>query len=201
MKNTPALETERLILRRFTPADIPEIHAIFSDPEVTRFVPCRLVTMAEAEAYYREHYEKIYSQPQGCAYAVCLKESGEVIGYVNCPMAEPYDFGYGYKKEHWRQGYASEGARAVIAWLREAGLPYITATHDVENPHSGKVMEALGMTYRYSYREQWQPRDMLVTFRMYQLDLNGENATYMGYWNRYPEHFVEELSQDFRERN
>lgn len=194
MKNTPALETERLVLRRFTFADIPEIHGIFSDPEVTRFVPCRLDTMAEAEAYYREHYEKIYSQPQGCAYAVCLKESGEVIGYVNCPMAEPYDFGYGYKKEHWRQGYASEGARAVIAWLREAGLPYITATHDVENPHSGKVMRAIGMTYRYSYHENCRDGGW-VWFRMYQLDLNGEHTTYSGYWEKYPEHMVEKTEE------
>lgn len=190
--NTPRLETERLILRRFTGEDIPELYAIFSDPEVTRFVPWSLETMDEARTFYAQRYEPIYRQPMGCAYAVCLKGSGEVIGYVNANMEPPYDFGYGFKKEFWGRGYAGEAARAVAAWLKEAGLPYITATHDVENPHSGWVMRAAGMTYRYTYHEHWAAGDRWVWFRMYQLDLNGGHETYMGYWERFPEHKVEE---------
>ena len=46
-------------------------------------------------------------------------------------------------------------------------FPYITATHDVNNPRSGKVMQAIGMKYQYSYEEYWQPKLYLVTFRMY----------------------------------
>lgn len=50
------------------------------------------------------------------------------------------------------------------------------------------------MDYRYSYRELWQPKNKWVTFRMYQLDIMGEkNDTYMGYWNEYPDHFIEEI--------
>ncbi len=33
-------------------------------------------------------------------------------------------------------------------------------------------MKKLGMKYQYSYKEQWQPKDILVTFRMYQLNLD-----------------------------
>lgn len=190
--NTPGLETERLILRRFTKEDIPELYAIFSDPEVTRFVPWHLQTMDQARKLYEQHYEPIYSGPVGCAYCVCLKEGGEVIGYVNTKTEPPYDFGYGYKKKFWGKGYASEAARAVAAWLKEAGLPYITATHDVKNPRSGWVMRAMGMTYRYTYHEYWPEGNRWVWFRMYQLDLNGEHETYKGYWERFPEHKVEE---------
>lgn len=191
-ENTPALETERLILRRFTEEDIPALLEIFSDPEVTRFVPCRVGTIDEARELYAREYEPVYRKSGGCAYAVCLKEGGGVIGYVHTQMEEPYDFGYGYKKEFWGRGYAGEAARAVVGWLKAAGQPYITATHDVENPGSGRVMRAVGMTYRYTYHEYWAAGPRWVWFRMYQLDLNGEHGTYGGYLERFPEHKVEE---------
>ena len=55
-------------------------------------------------------------------------------------------------------------------------------------------MQAVGMTYRYSYEELWQPKNIRVTFRMYQLNLDGrQDRTYKKYWNEYPVHFIEEL--------
>ena len=73
-------------------------------------------------------------------------------------------------------------------------IPYITATHDVNNPRSGRVMQAIGMKYRYSYNELWQPKNKWVTFRMYPLNLDGqENRIYKKYWNKYPIHFVETI--------
>lgn len=71
-------------------------------------------------------------------------------------------------------------------------LPYITATHDKNNPRSGNIMQQLGMKYCYSFKEQWQPKNILVTFRMYQLNFDGqENRVYKKYWNLYDEHFIE----------
>ena len=78
-----------------------------------------------------------------------------------------------------------------MEWLKNSGLPYITATHDVNNPRSGAVMKKLGMTYKYSYLEQWQPKNIPVTFRMYQRNFDENAQTYMEYWNKYQEHFVE----------
>ena len=106
---------------------------------------------------------------------------------------EPHDFGYGFRKAFWGQGYAAEAGAAVIARLKADGMPYITATHDLLNPRSGRVMEKLSMRYCYTYREQWQPKDIPVDFRMYQLNLDGEEGRiYRGYWEKYP-HFIEEL--------
>lgn len=48
------------------------------------------------------------------------------------------------------------------------------------------------MRYRYSYREQWQPRNIPVIFRMYQLNLDGQDSrVLMTYWNRHLVHFIE----------
>ena len=73
-------------------------------------------------------------------------------------------------------------------------MPFITATHDIKNPRSGEVMKKLGMIYQYSYEEQWQPKNIPVTFRMYQLNFDGENdRVYKKYWEQYPVHFIEDL--------
>ena len=128
----------------------------------------------------------------GYRYAVCLKKDNIPIGYVHVSGEKSHDFGYGLKKEFWHRGIITEASQAVVDQLRRDGLPYITATHDVNNPRSGEVMKRIGMKYQYSYKEQWQPKNILVTFRMYQLNLDGnEGRIYWEYWERYPVHFVE----------
>lgn len=82
--------------------------------------------------------------------------------------------------------------RALAGLLKADGVPYITATHDRNNPASGGVMRRLGMRYCYSYEEQWQPKNIPVVFRMYQLNLDGqEGRVYRGYWEQYERHFIE----------
>ena len=53
-------------------------------------------------------------------------------------------------------------------------------------------MKKAGMEYQYSYEEQWQPKDMAVTFRLYQLNLDGKkDRVYQKYWDDSCVHFVE----------
>lgn len=50
------------------------------------------------------------------------------------------------------------------------------------------------MKYQYSYEELWMPKNFLVTFRMYQLNLDGnEERVYKKYWNESTRHFIEKL--------
>ena len=193
--NTPRLETERLILRRFTEEDMEAFLKIYGDREVNTYLPWfPLKTMEEARAFYEERYALAYAGPEGYQYAVCLKSDSVPIGYVNVSTEECHDLGYGLLKEFWRQGIVSEAARAVVEQVKRDGMPYITATHDVKNPHSGNVMKALGMRYQYSYEELWQPKNIPVIFRMYQLNLDGnQDRVYREYWNRYENHFIEEI--------
>lgn len=193
-ENTPTLRTRRLILRRFTPDDVPALLAIHSDGEVNRFLPWfPLKTMEQAEAFYRERYAAAYQNPKGYAYAICLKEDGIPIGYVGIGMDEAHDLGYGLRKEFWHRGIVFEAAQAVIERARADKLPFVTATHDVNNPRSGAVMRKLGMKYCYSYEERWMPKDFPVVFRMYQMNLDGrEDRVYRGYWEKRERHFVED---------
>ena len=197
MENTPPLTTPRLLLRRFTPDDTPAMWELLQDEEVNTFLPWFPVkTLEEARQHLQERYLSQYSRARSYHYAVCLRETGQLIGYANVSDTEARDLGYGFRKEFWHQGFATEVARAILEQLRRDGVPYITATHDVNNPHSGGVMRKLGMQYQYSYEEQWQPKNILVTFRMYQLNLDGKDRVYRAYWEQYP-HFVEEEFHEF----
>jgi len=121
-----------------------------------------------------------------------MKTDNVPIGYINVDMEDHHDFGYGLRKEFWHRGIVTEAARAVIEQVKMDGLPYITATHDRNNPRSGGVMRNVGMKYQYSYEEQWQPKDIPVTFRMYQLNLDGnEERVYRKYWDISDVRFVE----------
>lgn len=192
--NTPILETERLILRKFTEDDLDALYEIYSDRDVNKFLPWfPLENEGEVKSLFEEKYAAVYSEPQGYAYAICLRSDNYPIGYIKVDVSDSYDLGYGLRKEFWHKGIVSEAAQALVEQLKKDGIPYITATHDINNPRSGSVMKRIGMEYKYSYEELWQPKNFLVTFRMYQLNLDGnKDRVYKKYWNTYKKHFVEE---------
>lgn len=196
--NTPTLKTERLILRKFTENDLEALFLILKDEEVNQFLPWYPVkNLEETQRFYEEQYASKYAQPQAYAYAICLKEDDYPIGYIKVDMEEHHDFGYGLRKEFWHRGIVSEAGKAVVDQVRKDGLPYITATHDKNNPRSAHVMRACGMKYCYTYEEQWQPKNFPVFFRMYQLNFDGnDDRVYMKYWNQYENHFIETVSAD-----
>ncbi len=183
------IETARLVLRRFEESDIEAIYLLFSDKEVNTFLPWYpLKDMNEAKNFF----EKRLKGKKYC-FAVCLKADSRPIGCVHAEEDDSHDFGYALRKEYWHQGIAGEASDAVIGLLKKEGIPYITATHDRNNPRSGAVMRRIGMKYCYSYQEQWQPKNFPVIFRMYQLNFDGQkDRVYQKYWNLYDEHFVEE---------
>jgi len=67
----------------------------------------------------------------------------------------------------------TEAVGALIARLKADGFRYATATHDVLNPASGRVMQKCGMRYVRTYPEFWQPKGIWVNFNLYRIDLNG----------------------------
>ena len=186
--NTPTLETERLLLRRFSENDLYALFKIHSDKDVNTYLPWfPLQSIEEANLFLRERYLDTYRQPYGYKYAICLKNDNIPIGYVNIDINEPHDLGYGLLKAFWRNGIVTEAANAVIHQAKKDGIPYITATHDIKNPRSGNVMKRLGMLYQYSYEEQWQPKNILATFCMYQLNFDGQDKrVYKGYLDQSP---------------
>lgn len=218
------LTTERLVLRRFAEADVPELFSMMSDDVVMRFLPwfahkSEVDTAAFLEEQYLNYYRAadagergVEGMPLDLRFAVCLRDGGDehagcseccasyhdaadasglLLGFVKISSeGDAFDLGYAFRRDVWGRGYVTEAALALIEEARCAGFPYLTATHDEQNPASGRVMERCGMTYRYSYRERWQPKDFDVVFKLHQIDLQPGQETYRAYWDRYLEHWA-----------
>lgn len=197
-ENTPLIETDRLILRRFLETDLEDVYRLYGEEMVNKFLPWfPIKTLEEAKNYLFDTILPCYKKDVGYNYAITLKSDNRVIGYVNIhDIGGSNDLGYALREAFWHTGIVAEACMGVVNRLRSSPshCPFITATHDINNPHSGGVMKKLGMTYRYSYEEDWQPKNFPVTFRMYQLNLAAESGyTYMEYWNNHEKHFVENL--------
>ena len=123
--NTPTLETNRLVLRRFTPQDLEALYQIYRDREVNRFLPWfPLENLQQAQVFYAQRYAAKYAQPQGYAYAICKKEDNFPIGYIKVDMDEAHDLGYGLRKEFWHK--ASLPRRPRPSSPRSSGMACLT---------------------------------------------------------------------------
>ncbi len=181
------LQTPRLLLRPFTVQDAPALCRLLQLPEVHRFLPLFPPrTVQETSQMIQSRFAPLEKEALGGRYAIQERETGALAGYVTLDPADSHDLGYALGRSFWNKGYAQEACREVIQAAKEQGLPYLTATHDRDNVKSGAVMQRLGMRYCYSYRELWQPKNISVVFRLYQLDLQQTVVEdYPEYKNRY----------------
>ena len=193
------LNTQRLIIRKFNIDDTEALFSILSDEEVNKYLPWfPFKSLEDTKNHLVNFYLKTNDNNNFYRYAVCLKENNIPIGYIHFENNnDNNDFGYGLKKEYWNKGIITEAAKTVMEELKRNNVKYITATHDRNNIASGEVMKKIGMTYKYSYEELWQPKNFLVVFRMYQLNLdNNKDRVYKGYLEKYSNHFIEYIEID-----
>ena len=142
------LHTARLILRPWTLDDIDELHAMWTRPQVRRYLwDDEIITRERADATVRE---LIASRDAECVggWVVADRATGAVAGFAALIRREPGDpeLKYGLAPEWWGRGLATEAARAVLAYaFGTLGCARVTAATDVPNTASARVMERLGM--------------------------------------------------------
>ena len=146
--DVPRLETARLILRGFTPADVEPYVRMLADPEVARFLrdgqPLHRVDAWRQLAMLIGHWEL-----RGFGlWAVEERASGRLIGRIGChePEGWPgFELGYALARDAWGQGYAREGAAAALAFARrELGRDAIISLIRPANSASIAVAEHFG---------------------------------------------------------
>ena len=140
------LTTDRLTLRHFTEQDMAALHLLLQDEAVNTFLPWfPMKNIEQTRAFYRARMAgKRY------CFAVCFQ--GAPVGYIQADEAGCHDLGYALRREFWHRGFATEAGRALVGLLKADGVPYITATHDRNNPASGRVMEKCGMRHEGTLR-------------------------------------------------
>jgi len=149
--------TKRLILRRFTYDDSPDILELVSHPSVAR-----ITTNIEAsESKVREYIDKQNSIPpfeknRWFDLGIEKKDDGKVIGLLSfvCEDHQQGAIGWSLGIDHRGKGYVTEGARALISYAFTAlALHRIRATTSSINPASWKVMERIGMRKEAHFHE------------------------------------------------
>lgn len=158
-KGTVRLETERLILRRFTPEDTDAFFRNWgSDEHVTEFMRWQPYRDADAARQFMVRWSQSYSEPDVYRWAIALKEIGEPIGsitaYVPDDRPETVHVGYCIGSRWWHMGLTSEALAALIPFFfNEVKANRIESQHDPRNPHSGGVMKKCGMRYEGTLRQ------------------------------------------------
>lgn len=151
------LTTERLLIRRFRPSDAEALYAYLSDEEVVHFEPYEVVSWEEAveEASRRASDSSFY--------AVCLRDSGQLIGnlYLGQEEFEAWEIGYVFNRSYQGKGYATESASRLLRYaFEQLGARRVTAGCALQNPASWRLLERLGLRREGVQRQRlWFKRD------------------------------------------
>jgi ribosomal-protein-alanine N-acetyltransferase len=172
-RGTPQLESERLVLRRITLADLDFFARIHADPIVARYLGHGQPRPADETVTWLQQVLDAYEQVQLGPLAVVRKSDGALLGRCglndlvvetktaagSVPRAwlgrsltpadveatfEP-ELGYTFDAGSWGHGYATEAARCVYRYARDVlNLPRIVSIIHPDNLRSRKLAEKLG---------------------------------------------------------
>ncbi len=157
------LETERLLLRRFTEDDVENLCDLDSDPAVMRFITGgRPTPRDEIQGDFLPAFLRYYERSDGYGFwAVIEKSSGDFLGWFHFrpPQGgspdEP-ELGYRLRKSAWGKGYGTEGSRALIRkGFTELGVRRVFASTMAVNLASRRVMEKAGLTLVRTFHQEW----------------------------------------------
>lgn len=149
----PQLTTPRLILRAFTLDDWSALWAIIGDAETVQYMHFGTMDKTACYTWFEGSIaNNDLVSPDAYNWAVVSVADNRLIGWLGIGSAShpvytgERDFGYALHKQYWNQGYMTEALRAVLHFeFTTLNTSYVTATHDINNPASGIVMQKVGM--------------------------------------------------------
>ncbi|MFI5286801.1 MAG: GNAT family N-acetyltransferase [Candidatus Dormibacteria bacterium] len=152
LQPTYPIRTERLILRPFTSADADDLFAIYSRPDVVRYLYWEPRTRAQvAEDLERKLDQSVLmDEGQRLTLAVVLAGQRQVIGDVTLKWLSrdhrQGEVGFSFHPHQHGHGFATEAAAAMLdLGFRGLGLHRIIGRCDARNTPSLRVLERLGM--------------------------------------------------------
>lgn len=149
------IETERLLLRKFTEDDLEKIIELRSDSEVARYIGGTKASDREWNKsrlnFYLTTYLANFEQRGFGQMAMLWKETGEMIGWAGLQPLEDsgeIEVAYGMARKYWGKGLAYEAAVACMKHgFMKSGVNRIVAISHPDNNNSWGIMKKLGMSY------------------------------------------------------
>jgi ribosomal-protein-alanine N-acetyltransferase len=147
------IRTSRLLMRWWLPADREPFAEMNADPRVREFFPS-IISREESDASV-DRIERHFEERGYGLWAVEIPGVARFAGFVGLaiPNIEAHftpcvEIGWRLAVPYWGQGYATEAARAAIAFgFDEVQLDEIVSYTTVANVRSRRVMERIGMKY------------------------------------------------------
>ena len=148
------IETERLVLRRYTLLDINDVFTYASDSEVTKYLLWDAHKDLEDSKNFLNWIESVNCTERGkifFVYAIQLKSENKVIGSIDFKNTHKFagQIDYVIGQKYWGRGYMTEAAQAIKNWAFR-DLPELVRLQAYclpENLGSRRVMEKVGMEY------------------------------------------------------
>jgi [ribosomal protein S5]-alanine N-acetyltransferase len=148
MLKPPALITGAQVrLRQSTPTDAPAVFTAADDAEVMQYMewPAHQ-SVADAAAYLAGCAQRWASGTEH-HWVIEGRAGGPLLGCIACrPKGHVVDFGYFLARPAWGRGVATEAVSLLMGWLkRQPAVLRITATTDIDNTRSARVLERAGL--------------------------------------------------------
>lgn len=158
------IETDRLLLRKLTPDDLPTLRRLLQDDQA-------MVAYegAFSDAGVQDWLDRQLARYQRWRFglwAVLLRESGQVIGQCGLTMQpwkgqEVLEIGYLLERAHWHHGYATEAARACKDYaFATLGATEVCSIIRDTNLASQRVALRNGMTPADTWTKRYRGVDM-----------------------------------------
>jgi RimJ/RimL family protein N-acetyltransferase len=152
------LETERLFLREMTMGDFDALYAVLSDAEIMQHYPYTF-DEERVRSWIERNMDRYKDDGFGL-WAVCLKDTGEMIGDCGLTLQNidgqmlP-EIGYHIRRDQQRKGYAKEAAAAVRDWaFQNTEYPALYSYCKYTNVGSFKTAESIGMHFEKEYEDE-----------------------------------------------
>lgn len=172
---TPTIETERLLLRPFDPADAADVFVYASNPNVSRYTTWQTHrTLEDSQAFIamvlgRHENEKTW--------AILLRGRPAVIGAIEFGPTDQAEalLGYVIAEAFWNQGIMTEATKAVLAWgfANCPAVRTVVSSAVTQNIGSQRVMEKCGLKFDQVQLHHWAKCSEPVEQRRYRLDRSG----------------------------
>ncbi|MCG6989661.1 MAG: GNAT family N-acetyltransferase [Gemmatimonadetes bacterium] len=161
------IETPRLLLRPFSPADASAVVQLDADPDVIRFMRAPQypeAEMAEVLSRYAAHYENGFGMLAGVLKATDTLVGRYGVQRITVEGIEELEVTYSTRREYRRRGYALEATQAVLEAAWREGVPRLVGCIAPDNDRSVRLAERLGLRFERDvvYKE--------TEMRMYAID-------------------------------
>lgn len=153
-KEIPTIRTERLALRPFEARDAAPLYEILRQKDILTYFPSQTPPEKEKVAIFIQRQLDQWEEIGYAWWAVTLAADAEAVilgwqGLQYLPDTDEVEVGYLLSRKHWGHGYATEGARASLAYGFETlNVDEIVGIVHPENIASQRVLEKAGMGKR-----------------------------------------------------